>query len=117
MAGIRNVAPDGLRGRVVLGVPLGPRAIAEAWPGAPVPDVFAALTPAVGTPPGVLLVYGDADPRPLREEASALSMQLAARHIGVHLVELADATTPSVLAHLGTRDDVLLPVLRAFVLP
>lgn len=108
---------DGLRGRVVLGAPLGPRAIAEAWPGAPVPDVLAALTAGAGTPPALLLVHGDADPRALREEASALSMQLAARHIGVHLVELADATMAPAVAQLGTRDDVLLPALRAFVLP
>jgi predicted esterase len=108
---------DGLRGRVVLGAPLGPRAIAATWPGAPVPDLLAALTAVAGTPPGLLLVYGDGDPRAMREEAMALSMHLAARRFGVHLVELADTTTPSALAPLGPRDDVLLPLLRAFVLP
>ena len=108
---------DGLRGRVVLGAPLGPRSVAETWPGAPVPDVLRALTAGSGPPAGVLLVDGDGDPRALRDEANALSMQLAARQVGVQFVELAGATTASALAQLGAHDDVLLPLLRAFVLP
>jgi hypothetical protein len=79
---------DGLRGRIVLGAPLGPRAIAATWPGADVPDVLAAVT-AAGTPPELLLVYGDGDARALRDDATALALQLAARHVDVQLVELA----------------------------
>jgi CelD/BcsL family acetyltransferase involved in cellulose biosynthesis len=108
---------DGLRGRVVLGAPLGPHSIAETWPGAPVPNVLAALTATAGTPPELLLVHGDGDARALRDEATALSIQLTTRHIDVQLVELAQATTAAALAQLGTRDDVLLPLLRAFLLP
>lgn len=108
---------DGLRGRIVLGAPLGPRAIAATWPGAALPDVLAAVTAAAGTPPELLLVYGDGDARALRDDATALALQLAARHVDVQLVELAGATTTSALARLGTKDDVLLPLLRAFLLP
>jgi acetyl esterase/lipase len=111
------VRGDGLRGRVVLGAPLGSKAIAETWPGAPVPNLLAALTAAAGAPPGLLLVHGDHDARATRDETTALSIQLATRHVDVQLVELADATTPAALAQLGTKDDVLLPLLRAFLLP
>ena len=105
---------DGLRGRIVIGSALGHRSLPMAWPGADVVD----LVPHLGAETAeLLLLQAEQDPAPVRDDALQLCQQVLARRCGIHPVELSGTTIGAALAQLGTPDDLVLPLLRAFVRP
>jgi acetyl esterase/lipase len=102
---------DGLCGRIVAGSAL-----------APVGHALFALVEQLaaggaGTAPALLLVQGDGDPPAARAAAAHVANVLASRRLDAHLVQLASPSTAAALRGLGAPDDVLLPLLRAFVWP
>jgi hypothetical protein len=105
---------DGLRGRIVIDAPLGARSLPTAWPEAEAVDRLALLSAERAE---WLLVQAEHDPAVRREDALELCRKVLAVRTGVHPVELADCSSADVWAGLGGADDLLLPLLRAFVLP
>ncbi len=108
---------DGLRGRIVVGAALGARSIPKVWPGVAVPDLAGNLSAGAAKRPALLVVQGQGDDETQRDECVQLGSLLLQRAVEVHLVEVPKVTTAAALLLLGTADDVLLPLLRAFVLP
>lgn len=108
---------DGLRGRIVAGSALGARSLSALAPGEPSPNLLATLGGARGERAALLLLQSDGDPQELRDDAIALGVALLQRQVDVHVIETDRGTTAAAMARLGDADDVLLPALRAFVLP
>jgi acetyl esterase/lipase len=107
-------AIDGLRGRVVAGAALGAQSLPVAWPGHAVPDVVGCLSRGAGRRPSLLLLQAELDPEAQRHEALAVCAQLMQRGVEVHPVELAAMTTRDAL---GSSDELVLAMLRAFLVP
>ncbi|MCU0863069.1 MAG: alpha/beta hydrolase [Planctomycetes bacterium] len=98
---------DGLHGRIVAGAQLGDCG-----------DLVAQLAgDAREARPALLLVQADGDPSPARNHTMRVGLELAQRQLDVHVIEVAGASTAAALQALGAEPDVLLPMLRAFLLP
>jgi acetyl esterase/lipase len=108
---------DGLRGRIVLGSPLGRGSLAAFDAARVVPDVVGSLGAGTGRKPKLLLAYGDEDPKVLRNESLQVGMLAIGRKVDVHLVDLPGGDMATVLARAGHAGDLLVPLLRAFVVP
>lgn len=100
---------DGLRARLLVAANPGPGAAAAA--------AAARLGRAGPGAPSVLLAQGGADDKARRDEVVAVGTLLAQRQVDVHVIEVPGVTSDAALQQLGAADDVLLPLLRAFVLP
>ncbi len=105
---------DGLRGRIVLGSALGYRSLPTAWPDAALVDLVAPLRSESAE---LLLLQAEQDPAPQRDDALEICNHVIQRRSGIHPIELSATTTAAALARLGGPDDLLLPLLRAFVRP
>ncbi len=108
---------DGLRGRIVVGSPLGFLSIGKARPGQVVPDVPGLLAAGTGARPSLLLVTGELDAKVVRNECLQIAMVLGSKGVAVHMVEVPDHDSPLTWRRLGSKDDVMAPMLRAFLVP
>jgi acetyl esterase/lipase len=108
---------EGLRGRIIAGAALGARSLAQAWPGVTAPDLFALLSPRGGSRSPLLIVHGQRDPQVERDESLHLGIQLVQKKVEINYLEVPALAIAAAWQRLGSADDVLLPMLRAFVLP
>ncbi|MFY9344096.1 MAG: hypothetical protein WAT39_16520, partial [Planctomycetota bacterium] len=67
--------------------------------------------------PRLLLLYAAGDAPALRDDALQLGVQVVHRKVDVNLIVVPGGTTAAGWLRLGQDGDLMLPVLRAFVLP
>ncbi|MBL8752749.1 MAG: alpha/beta hydrolase [Planctomycetes bacterium] len=108
---------DGLRGRVVLGSPLGPRSLPSGAESRTAHDFAGILGAGDGRKPGLLMACGDGDPKAMRDESLHVALLAIGRKVDVHLIDLPGGDTATVVARAGHEGDLLLPLLRAFLVP
>jgi acetyl esterase/lipase len=102
---------DGLSGRIVVATPLGQRGLA-AFDRKPADVDFSYLKQA-----GLLSLFGDQDPKAHRDEAMNRSWGLLLKGYEAHPIELANTTAEAALLSMRPDDDLLMPMLLAFLFP
>lgn len=102
---------DGLWGRIVVATPLGQRGLA-AIDRTPADVDFSYLKQA-----GLLSLFGDKDPKAHREEAMNRSWGLLLKGYEAHPIELANTTAEQALLGMRSDDNLLMPMLLAFLFP
>lgn len=102
---------DGLAGRIVVATPLGGRGL-QAFDRSPKDTDFSYLPKA-----GVLSLFGDKDPKPQREEAMHLMWSLLIKGHEAHPVELANTSAEDALLAMQPDDNLIVPMLLAFLFP
>ena len=102
---------DGLAGRIVVASPLGKKALAKLDPDHRDVD-FRHLQQA-----SLLSLYGDKDPRVQRQEAMNRAIRMLRAGQDVHPVELSNTSAEDALLGIRWDDDMLAPMLLAFLCP
>jgi len=102
---------DGLAGRIVVATPLGGRGL-RAFDRSLADTDFSYLAKA-----GLLSLFGDKDPKAQREEAMYCSWGLLLKGHEAHPVELANTSAEDALLTMQPDDNLIVPMLLAFLFP
>ena len=95
---------DGLDGRVLIAAKLEQERSEFEW-------LYADRVPS-----RVLVMHGQRDAESIRSAAEQLARRLQRRHVIVHPIELDRTTASAAMLGLSTDDDLIVPLLRAFLL-
>ncbi|MCB9878328.1 MAG: hypothetical protein H6835_12085 [Planctomycetes bacterium] len=92
-------------------------ALSAVGPRIDTPDHAAPLAAGGAAAPALLVVQGDRDPPVVRRGGVGLAIALQQRAVAADAIELAGVTGAEALAGLCDDEDLLLPLLLAFLRP